>query len=562
MPALMDSLYVALELDPSKFNAGQKSAAASIQKLIDSAEQGGKRVEASSRKMLEGFDKARNGAIEFFAVLTGTAGATDFLNKITQTNAQLGRMAFNMNMNAPALATWGNAAKIVGGSFQGAVQGMAAISQMLELAKSNPSASGNFFSTLKQLKMGFSQNETTEDFLKELNSNPTFRQELITNKPLALQQLQAFGIPTDISNLIERSPGALNNLLGQGAAYAPTQADVAAAQDLQAALAKNEEVWTRIGTELARDVNPLLLTFLDRLKGIGDFLKDNAVPRDVIGSAALAGGGMVAARAFGGFLKLIGLGGLGNVVNFTAGGGFLGPLLKGTAGGLSIGAFEGLEWLKKQQAGGNPDQPAAQDWVKKNLGQWLNDNMGFHFDMGTGGGDNQATVDRVRQSAIANGIDPDIALRVGNSEGLHKYIGDQGTSFGPFQLHYGGGLGDVFSRETGLDARNPATVNAQIDWYMAYVKTHGWHDDHGAARAGISNWQGVGLPVIPSAVGAGGAAGATGPQGRNTTNSSSTQVGSVTVVMPNGSNADDIARNIGPAIRRNSFASQSNFSLA
>lgn len=96
--------------------------------------------------------------------------------------------------------------------------------------------------------------------------------------------------------------------------------------------------------------------------------------------------------------------------------------------------------------------------------------------------------DYIRKEAIARGIDPNIALRVAQSEGLNSYTGDQGSSFGPFQLHYGGvapggnavgGLGDTFTQTTGLNARDPATVKQQIDFSLDYASKHGWGPWHG-----------------------------------------------------------------------------------
>lgn len=113
-----------------------------------------------------------------------------------------------------------------------------------------------------------------------------------------------------------------------------------------------------------------------------------------------------------------------------------------------------------------------------------------------------STADYIRQGAIARGIDPNIALRVAQSEGLGgAYAGDHGSSFGPFQLHYGGvasggnsvaGLGDAFTRQTGLDARDPSTVRQQIDFSLDQAKSGGWGPWHGAAGAGIGDWQGIG----------------------------------------------------------------------
>ena len=92
------------------------------------------------------------------------------------------------------------------------------------------------------------------------------------------------------------------------------------------------------------------------------------------------------------------------------------------------------------------------------------------------------------QAAQARGIDPNVALQVWRSEGKGGYVGDNGSSFGPLQLHYGGvakggnsvpGLGDEFTKQTGLDARNPYTWKQQIDFSLDKAKTGGWTPWHG-----------------------------------------------------------------------------------
>ncbi len=52
--------------------------------------------------------------------------------------------------------------------------------------------------------------------------------------------------------------------------------------------------------------------------------------------------------------------------------------------------------------------------------------------------DRVAGVDQIITRAIQKGVDPLAALAVAHSEGLGGGIGDSGTSFGPFQLHWGG----------------------------------------------------------------------------------------------------------------------------
>lgn len=108
------------------------------------------------------------------------------------------------------------------------------------------------------------------------------------------------------------------------------------------------------------------------------------------------------------------------------------------------------------------------------------------------------------QAAIARGIDPNVALRVARSEGLNFYTGDKGSSFGPFQLHYGGiagggnrvgGLGDVFTERTGLHASDPRTWRQQVDFALDEAKKGGWGPWHGWTGdkwAGIKNQMAAG----------------------------------------------------------------------
>ena len=63
-----------------------------------------------------------------------------------------------------------------------------------------------------------------------------------------------------------------------------------------------------------------------------------------------------------------------------------------------------------------------------------------------------------------------------------SYVGDDGSSYGPFQLHYGGvsqkyphpGLGDEFTKQTGLDARDPNTQPQQVKFVSDWTAKHGW----------------------------------------------------------------------------------------
>ncbi len=66
-------------------------------------------------------------------------------------------------------------------------------------------------------------------------------------------------------------------------------------------------------------------------------------------------------------------------------------------------------------------------------------------------------------------------LHIYAREGKSCYIGDHGSSFGPFQFHYargGGAIGNKFTHDTGLNARNQSTVGAQIQYMVRWGHSH------------------------------------------------------------------------------------------
>lgn len=162
----------------------------------------------------------------------------------------------------------------------------------------------------------------------------------------------------------------------------------------------------------------------------------------------------------------------------------------------------------------------------------------------------------IRAAAAKRGINPEVAIAVAKSEGLNKYVGDRGSSFGPYQLHYGGvasggmavgGLGDEFTKATGLNARDPSTVQKQIDFALDHAAKNGWGPWHG--------WSGSAF----AGIGAGASLSAAGPGGGSRTNNSKSEVHVGTIVVnTQATDAPGIARDIKKELENSSFAMHAN----
>lgn len=107
----------------------------------------------------------------------------------------------------------------------------------------------------------------------------------------------------------------------------------------------------------------------------------------------------------------------------------------------------------------------------------------------------------IRETAKKHGVDPEIALKVAKSEGLRDFSGDGGKSGGAFQLYTGGGLGNKFKKETGLDPLDPKNEKATIDYALQEAAKGGWGPWYGAAKVGVGKWDGIGGAGAQAAAG-------------------------------------------------------------
>lgn len=162
----------------------------------------------------------------------------------------------------------------------------------------------------------------------------------------------------------------------------------------------------------------------------------------------------------------------------------------------------------------------------------------------------------IRQMATSVGIDPDVAMRVARSEGFGTYSGDQGTSFGDFQLHLsrsGNAVGDAFRKATGLDPSDPANEKAMDLFALKWAAQHGWADFHGAARVGVGQFQGIGAGAAASSRG--------GAQRSSNTTTNDVDIHKIEIHAPNAKDADGISQEIGGALKRQSLIAPANNAL-
>lgn len=127
MATVIDSLFIELGLDTSKFDTAQKKSIEQLRKFDEISTKTSKNTQLETKRTTEGFNKATDSLIAFGTAFVGIQGFTSFASALTTTNAALGRNANLFSMSGRELDAWGGVLKSVGGdasTFQASIQAM------------------------------------------------------------------------------------------------------------------------------------------------------------------------------------------------------------------------------------------------------------------------------------------------------------------------------------------------------------------------------------------------------------------------------------------------------
>ena len=190
MPTVIDSLIVALELDPSNFTSGQKAAAASAVQTQKTLEQVSRETERNTMRAMAELERARQRdtratekaakdrasaerksakeaadahkahgesidavarkLVGLFALFTAGASISQFVASITQGDAALGRLAQTLGLMPSAVSNLGNALERNGGAADSAAAAFGRLNDAKQAMLAGH-ADTDLFKTLAQL---------------------------------------------------------------------------------------------------------------------------------------------------------------------------------------------------------------------------------------------------------------------------------------------------------------------------------------------------------------------------------------------------------------------------
>jgi muramidase (phage lysozyme) len=132
MPTIIDELILKLGIDDAEFKRGSRELNEGFRRSKDTLGSHLKTIDENTRKTGEAIRGLGKQALEFFAILTGARGLTEFIANITQANTAMGNLAGTIAASPQTLSAWGTAVEKFGGSAQAMAGTFARINDMIE----------------------------------------------------------------------------------------------------------------------------------------------------------------------------------------------------------------------------------------------------------------------------------------------------------------------------------------------------------------------------------------------------------------------------------------------
>lgn len=519
MATVIDSLIVELGLDPKKFTQGQKDALTEYKKTQEEMARRSREIESDTNKTSAAFSRLRNHIIGVGAALLGAAGIKEFVSNVVHTDVEVGRFSKTMNVAVDVLSAWRNVATVTGGTAAGITSTLSNLTNQLQtFTLTGESSAIPYFRALGiSIVDSNGKLKSATDLLYEMADA---KQRLHLDNATFTTLARAIGIDDATIALMLRGSTEMRKLYEEQKKIGTiSKEDTEAANELSKSWNDAANAAQGMGRSVLTYLTPALTTLLDRWTQIFTELKKG----EIIAPYSLLG-------------RLLGRdsAGRGNVL--------FNPGLRGsksanpnteqfgppTQSQDDINKFVAMGWSREQAAG-------------IVAGAIIGESNGNHQAVGDGGqayGLAQWHPDRQRAFAQWAGKD------------IRQSTRDEQLNFIDFELRQG--------KEQKAGRALMAAQTAEESARVVTIMSERPADPAGQAniRAGIASR--LNRPNVLSGAGAAVANSTDNSQSSTSTSTSETHIGKVEI-HTQAKDADSIAKEITPALKRSSDAAQSNY---
>ncbi len=335
---VIDSLKVALELDPSKFTEGQDKVRLSSKKTKDQLSKDAQELETKGKQGAEFFNQMASSALKLGAILLGGVGLDGFIKNSISSGSAAGYMAKNIGVSVKDLTKFQNVVRQVGGDVSSVGPALLGLSQALTTIQLRGKGSADLISAFQFLGITDFVDRTTGKLKTVAQLLPEIQKGLSRLTPAQAFNIgTTLGLTPDIINALI-SPNFQKFFDNSEKIGSATQKQVESLQHLISMWGQFEGSLENIGYGLAEKIDgPIVATasLINRLsKALSSF--DKQAISDIgaaFGSVAGILTGVAAGSLFGPIGIVIGaiLGGMGGAI----GGGVIGEAIRRTAGNIA-----------------------------------------------------------------------------------------------------------------------------------------------------------------------------------------------------------------------------------
>lgn len=280
MATVIDTLFLELGIDASKFSAEAEAATEKLgkmEKAFDKSEAAAKKKAEQAKKneaQFKQLEKSIGGLVKgfasFTALLLGSTGLTKLATDAAQANRELDNLSKNLGVSSKELAAWQGAAGMAGGSAEGLSGYMQSLSgNMTSLVMMGDTSMLPYFNALGVSMLdGSGKARQLDDVLLDL-----------ADSMHGMDRVQAFnlakqmGMDDGTANTLLKGRQEVERLLAlQNNLYRSNDEDMAASQKLAETRAYLNQQWESLLLMLGNALIPVLTEVVKIASGFMDYL--------------------------------------------------------------------------------------------------------------------------------------------------------------------------------------------------------------------------------------------------------------------------------------------------
>ncbi|WP_153705612.1 glycoside hydrolase family protein [Eikenella exigua] len=290
MATVIDTLFMELGIDSSKFSREAKQAVSKLDDMTEAFEKAeaktgksgkglGKHAEKvkqnvkQAKNLTEALGKVAKGAAALFALVTGSNALDKLIRETTEANVQLDNLSRNIGMSRSQLQAWGGMAEMVGGQADAMKGSLAGLSMSItRLTTMGDTSMVPFFNAFGVALLNADGKARNLDSIMLDLADRFSKMDRVQAYNLA----KSMGLDDDTINTLLLGRAEMEKMLAlQDRLYRSGEKEIAVSRELTRSRAYLNQQWDALKNMIANALAPHLLRLVKLVSSFADYLMRN-----------------------------------------------------------------------------------------------------------------------------------------------------------------------------------------------------------------------------------------------------------------------------------------------